>query len=60
MKRVGCWMKHVPTSVISLKEPSGSTAPMNWLQLMKSKYPDFGNRWTLHFSAQSWFSRKPA
>lgn len=26
--------------------------------LMKSKYPDFGNRWTLHFSAQSWFSRK--
>ena len=27
--------------------------------LMKSKYPDFGNRWTLHFSAQSWFSRKP-
>jgi glyoxylase-like metal-dependent hydrolase (beta-lactamase superfamily II) len=29
-------------------------------QLMKSKYPDFGNRWTLHFSAQSWFSRKQA
>jgi len=28
--------------------------------LMKSKYPDFGNRWTLHFSAQSWFSRKQA
>ena len=28
------------------------------VQLMKSKYPDFGNRWTLHFSAQSWFSRK--
>ena len=27
--------------------------------LMKSKYPDFGNSWTLHFSAQSWFSRKP-
>jgi glyoxylase-like metal-dependent hydrolase (beta-lactamase superfamily II) len=27
--------------------------------LMKSKYPDFGNNWTLHFSAQSWFSRKP-
>ena len=26
--------------------------------LMKSKYPDFGNRWTLHFSAQSWFSRR--
>ena len=26
--------------------------------LMKSKYPDFGNNWTLHFSAQSWFSRK--
>jgi len=25
---------------------------------MKSKYPVFGNRWTLHFSAQSWFSRK--
>src|ERR1700739_4049249 len=30
------------------------------VQLMKSKYPDFGNRWTLHFSAQSWFSRKHA
>ena len=30
-RRVGCWMKHVPTSVISLKERSGSTAPMNWL-----------------------------
>jgi glyoxylase-like metal-dependent hydrolase (beta-lactamase superfamily II) len=30
------------------------------VQLMKSKYPDFGNRWTLHFSAQSWFSRKSA
>jgi glyoxylase-like metal-dependent hydrolase (beta-lactamase superfamily II) len=28
--------------------------------LMKSKYPDFGNRWTLHFSAQSWFGRKRA
>jgi glyoxylase-like metal-dependent hydrolase (beta-lactamase superfamily II) len=28
------------------------------INLMKSKYPDFGNRWTLHFSAQSWFSRK--
>jgi glyoxylase-like metal-dependent hydrolase (beta-lactamase superfamily II) len=28
--------------------------------LMKSKYPDFGNRWTLHFSANSWFSRKRA
>jgi glyoxylase-like metal-dependent hydrolase (beta-lactamase superfamily II) len=27
--------------------------------LMKSKYPDFGNNWTLHFSAQSWYSRKP-
>ena len=26
--------------------------------LMKSKYPDFGNRWTLHFSAQSWYSRR--
>jgi glyoxylase-like metal-dependent hydrolase (beta-lactamase superfamily II) len=26
--------------------------------LMKSNYPDFGNRWTLHFSAQSWFARK--
>jgi glyoxylase-like metal-dependent hydrolase (beta-lactamase superfamily II) len=25
---------------------------------MKAKYPNFGNRWTLHFSAQSWFSRK--
>jgi glyoxylase-like metal-dependent hydrolase (beta-lactamase superfamily II) len=30
------------------------------INLMKSKYPDFGNRWTLHFSAQSWFSRKQA
>ena len=30
------------------------------VQLMKSKYPDFGNRWTLHFSAQSWLSRKRA
>jgi glyoxylase-like metal-dependent hydrolase (beta-lactamase superfamily II) len=29
-------------------------------ELMKSKYPDFGNRWTLHFSANSWFSRKKA
>jgi glyoxylase-like metal-dependent hydrolase (beta-lactamase superfamily II) len=28
------------------------------VQSMKSKYPDLGNRWTLHFSAQSWFSRK--
>ncbi len=28
------------------------------VKTMKSKYPDFGNRWTLHFSAQSWFSRK--
>jgi len=30
------------------------------IQLMKSKYPDFGNPWTLHFSAKSWFSRKRA
>jgi glyoxylase-like metal-dependent hydrolase (beta-lactamase superfamily II) len=30
------------------------------VQLMKPKYPDFGNSWTLHFSAQSWFSRKRA
>ena len=30
------------------------------VELMKSKYPDFGNRWTLHFSADSWFSRKKA
>jgi glyoxylase-like metal-dependent hydrolase (beta-lactamase superfamily II) len=30
------------------------------IELMKSKYPDFGNRWTLHFSAQSWFSKKQA
>jgi glyoxylase-like metal-dependent hydrolase (beta-lactamase superfamily II) len=30
------------------------------IELMKSKYPDFGNRWTLHFSANSWFSRKKA
>jgi glyoxylase-like metal-dependent hydrolase (beta-lactamase superfamily II) len=27
------------------------------IQSMKSKYPDFGNRWTLHFSAHSLFSR---
>jgi glyoxylase-like metal-dependent hydrolase (beta-lactamase superfamily II) len=30
------------------------------VRLMKSKYPDFGNNWTLRFSAQSWFSRKRA
>jgi glyoxylase-like metal-dependent hydrolase (beta-lactamase superfamily II) len=30
------------------------------IELMKSKYPDFGNRWTLHFSANSWFSGKKA
>lgn len=30
------------------------------VESMKSKYPDFGNRWTLHFSAQSWFSRRQA
>jgi glyoxylase-like metal-dependent hydrolase (beta-lactamase superfamily II) len=30
------------------------------IELMKSKYPDFGNRWTLHFSANSWISRKKA
>jgi glyoxylase-like metal-dependent hydrolase (beta-lactamase superfamily II) len=30
------------------------------VQLMKSKYPVFGNRWTLHFSAQSWFAKKQA
>jgi glyoxylase-like metal-dependent hydrolase (beta-lactamase superfamily II) len=28
------------------------------VQVMKSKYPDFGNTWTLRFSAHSWFSRK--
>jgi glyoxylase-like metal-dependent hydrolase (beta-lactamase superfamily II) len=27
---------------------------------MKAKYPDFGNPWTLHFSARSWFSRNPS
>jgi len=27
------------------------------INLMKSKYPDFGNPWTLQFSARSWFSR---
>jgi glyoxylase-like metal-dependent hydrolase (beta-lactamase superfamily II) len=26
--------------------------------VMTSKYPDFGNNWTLQFSAHSWFSRK--
>jgi glyoxylase-like metal-dependent hydrolase (beta-lactamase superfamily II) len=30
------------------------------IRYMKSKYPDFGNPWTLHFSAQSWFTRKQA
>ena len=30
------------------------------IHLMKSKYPDFGNPWTLHFSANSWFSKKQA
>ena len=35
-------------------------SPKELSQLMKSKYPDFGNRWTLHFSANSWFSRKQA
>ena len=35
-------------------------SPVELSQLMKSKYPDFGNRWTLHFSANSWFSRKKA
>ena len=28
------------------------------VSLMPSKYHDFGNRWTLHFSAQCWFSKK--
>jgi glyoxylase-like metal-dependent hydrolase (beta-lactamase superfamily II) len=27
------------------------------VQVMKSKYPDFGNTWTLHFSANAWYSR---
>jgi len=35
-------------------------SPVELAELMKSKYPDFGNRWTLHFSANSWFSRKKA
>ena len=35
-------------------------SPEELIQLMKSKYPDFGNTWTLHFSANSWFSRKRA
>lgn len=30
------------------------------VQIMKSRYPDFGNRWTLHFSAQSWFASRAA
>jgi glyoxylase-like metal-dependent hydrolase (beta-lactamase superfamily II) len=34
--------------------------PVELAELMKSKYPDFGNRWTLHFSANSWFARKKA
>jgi glyoxylase-like metal-dependent hydrolase (beta-lactamase superfamily II) len=27
---------------------------------MTSKYPDFGNPWTLRFSAKSWFASRPA
>ena len=30
------------------------------IDLMEWKYPDFGSRWTLHLSAQSWFSRRRA
>ena len=30
------------------------------INLMESKYPDCGSRWTLHLSAQSWFSRRRA
>ena len=51
-------MKRAPTSAISRKEPKASDSAEELIQLMKSKYPDFGNPWTLHFSAQSWFSRK--
>jgi len=32
-------------------------SPEELIQLMKSKYPDFGNTWTLHFSANAWYSR---
>ena len=32
--------------------------PDELVELMKSKYPDFGNRWTLHFSAQSLVLKK--
>ena len=35
-------------------------SPVELSGLMKSKYPDFGNNWTLHFSANSWFARKQA
>ncbi len=30
------------------------------VMLMTAKYPEFGNPWTLHFSAQTWFSRRVA
>ena len=32
-------------------------SPEELVGLMKSKYPDFGNPWTLHFLARPWFSR---
>jgi glyoxylase-like metal-dependent hydrolase (beta-lactamase superfamily II)/phenylpyruvate tautomerase PptA (4-oxalocrotonate tautomerase family) len=30
------------------------------ISMMTSKYPDFGNQWTLQFSAQSWFAGQSA
>jgi glyoxylase-like metal-dependent hydrolase (beta-lactamase superfamily II) len=30
------------------------------VMLMTAKYPEFANGWTLHFSAQTWFSRRVA
>lgn len=30
------------------------------IERMTSKYPDFGNPWTLRFSAKSWFASRPA
>lgn len=35
-------------------------SPEELIQTMKSKYPGFGNPWTLHFSARSWFSSQRA
>jgi glyoxylase-like metal-dependent hydrolase (beta-lactamase superfamily II) len=42
-------------------QAAGSSGSANELvDVMKSKYPGFGNSWTLHFSAQAWFSQQQA